>query len=127
MFDFPGCRTCLAPLQPDDGHDLCPSCLGLEHLREGLSENPCMNCGIMPQAVRAARFAEADHLTGMVDLPLSGQLDPAQPTRSKRHSSRVLSLKLTGGTPISEATILVKRVSSLPSHYKYCLPDLFPQ
>ncbi|KAK9542066.1 hypothetical protein VZT92_002064 [Zoarces viviparus] len=87
----------MAPLQPDDGHDLCPSCLGLEHLREGLSENPCMNCGIMPQAVRAARLAEAEHLTGMVDLSLSGQLDPAQPTRSKRRATE------TAGAPPKRA------------------------
>jgi len=33
----------MASLQPKDGHDLCPSCLGLERLREGLSENPGMN------------------------------------------------------------------------------------
>ncbi|GLD74087.1 uncharacterized protein AKAME5_002622700 [Lates japonicus] len=34
------CSTCMALLQPDDGHNLCPSCIGLEHLREGLSDNP---------------------------------------------------------------------------------------
>ncbi|XP_036956139.1 uncharacterized protein LOC119020706 [Acanthopagrus latus] len=31
------CSACLAPLQSEDGHDMCPPCLGLEHLREGLS------------------------------------------------------------------------------------------
>ncbi|XP_037604355.1 uncharacterized protein LOC119475586 [Sebastes umbrosus] len=27
MLNSPGCNTCMAPLQPEDGHDLCPSCL----------------------------------------------------------------------------------------------------
>ncbi|XP_068583377.1 LOW QUALITY PROTEIN: uncharacterized protein [Cebidichthys violaceus] len=87
MFNSPGCRTCMAPLQPEDGHDLCPSCLGLEHLREGLSENSCMNCGIMPRVVRAARLTEVEHLMDEDDLPLSGQLNPAQPTHSKRRAT----------------------------------------
>ncbi|KAK9513167.1 hypothetical protein VZT92_026727 [Zoarces viviparus] len=64
----------MAPLHPDDGHDLCPSCLGL-------------NCGIMPRAVRAARLAEAEHLMGVVDQPLSGQLNPTQSTWSKRRAT----------------------------------------
>ena len=82
MFSSPGCNACMAPLQPEDGHDLCPLCLGLEHLKEGLSENSCMNCTIMPRAVRAARLAEVE-LMGDAD-PLSEQLTPAQPTRGKR-------------------------------------------
>lgn len=27
----------------EDGHDQCPSCLGVEHLREAL-EDPCIHC-----------------------------------------------------------------------------------
>ncbi|MEQ2176011.1 hypothetical protein GOODEAATRI_023758 [Goodea atripinnis] len=38
------CMDCGAALQADDGHDLCPICLGRDHLVEALSENLCMNC-----------------------------------------------------------------------------------
>ncbi|KAK5935151.1 hypothetical protein CgunFtcFv8_020537 [Champsocephalus gunnari] len=75
---FNGCNTCMASLQPEDGHDLCPSCLGLEHLREGLSEDPCMNCTIMPRAVRAARLAKVELLTEGA-FPLHSQLQPNLP------------------------------------------------
>ncbi|MEQ2169049.1 hypothetical protein GOODEAATRI_020898, partial [Goodea atripinnis] len=35
------CAFCLSLLQqPEDGHDLCPSCLGAEHLFKALSEVP---------------------------------------------------------------------------------------
>ncbi|XP_075336649.1 uncharacterized protein LOC142397191 [Odontesthes bonariensis] len=69
------CSACMAPLQLEDGHDLCPSCLGLGHLRQGLSDESCMNCGILPHAVRAARLAEVERLLGP---PLSPQLTPDQ-------------------------------------------------
>ncbi|MEQ2175177.1 hypothetical protein GOODEAATRI_015427, partial [Goodea atripinnis] len=42
----------------DEGHDLCPTCLGRDHLVEVLSENPCMNCSFMPRALRVARLAQ---------------------------------------------------------------------
>jgi len=81
MLNSPGCNTCMGPLQPEDGHELCPSCLGLEHLE--LLEDPCMNCTIMRRAVRAARLAKVE-LMDDAGLPLSEQLIPARPTDSKR-------------------------------------------
>lgn len=80
------CASCQAPLQPEDGHDLCPTCLGPEHLREALSDNPCMNCSYMPWAMRAARLAEFEPPEGEGDLPSSGQLPPPQLRRSKRRA-----------------------------------------
>lgn len=41
-----------APLQQVDGQDVCPPCLGVEHLQEGLTENACSNCSILPRSVR---------------------------------------------------------------------------
>lgn len=73
------CSSCLAPLDAEDGHDQCPACLGIEHLRAGVSDDPCMNCSFMPFSVRMARLAEMD---GDTVLPLSGV--PAQPTTMKR-------------------------------------------
>ncbi len=78
----------MVSLQPEDGHDMCPLCLGLEHLREGLSEDPCMNCSIMPWSVRAARLVEVEDLLGHTPLPEqmtpAQVLLPAQPSLAKR-------------------------------------------
>ena len=70
MFTSIQCRIISFYFKPEDDHDHCPSCLGLEQLREGLSEDPCMNCTIMPRAVRAAE----------VELLTEGGLPPAQST-----------------------------------------------
>ena len=59
----------MASLQAEDGHDQCPACLGVEHLREAVSGNPCMNCSFMPHALRLARLAEVE---GRPGLPPSG-------------------------------------------------------
>lgn len=73
------CASCAASLQADDGHDLCPACLGLDHLREGLSENPCMNCSYMSRALRVARLAQ---LTSDGDPSPPGEAAP--PRRARR-------------------------------------------
>ncbi|XP_041817854.1 uncharacterized protein LOC121624267 [Chelmon rostratus] len=80
----------MAPLQPEDGHDLCPSCLGIEHLKEGLSEDPCMNCSFMPRAVRVARLAEVEQFFSGVPSPEvltdTRRRSPARPSRPKRRA-----------------------------------------
>lgn len=86
MDDSHFCASCEAPLQSEDGHDLCPACLGPEHLREALSDNPCMNCSYLPWSVRAARLADIDCQEDEGDLPPSGQSPPAQQKRSKRRA-----------------------------------------
>ncbi|MEQ2164448.1 hypothetical protein GOODEAATRI_006745 [Goodea atripinnis] len=75
------CMDCGAVLLADDGHDLCPTCLGRDHLVEALSENPCMNCSFMPRALRVARLAQLCPQDD-ADLPPSGQVAPFG--RSKR-------------------------------------------
>lgn len=80
------CRDCLEPLQQEDGHDLCPTCLGVEHLREGLSENACPNCFVMPRAVRLARLAAVDPCTDS-----QSELPPAQSETLKRPANAALS------------------------------------
>lgn len=92
----------MAPLQLEDGHDLCPSCLGFEHLKEGLSDDPCMNCGIMPWAVRAARLAEVEQLLGSTSsighLTPAQRLVPDQTGQSKRQAAEA-----AGPTPAKTA------------------------
>lgn len=84
------CVTCGAALKADDGHDLCPACLGLDHLKEALSDNPCMNCSYLPRAVRVARLAQLSSSEG-ADLPPSGQVPPPVTKHSKRLSDPTTS------------------------------------
>ncbi|MED6259124.1 hypothetical protein ATANTOWER_017369 [Ataeniobius toweri] len=89
------CMDCGAALQADDGHDLCPTCLGRDHLVEGLSENPCMNCSFMPHALRVAQLAQWCPQDD-ADLPPSGQVAPSR--RSKRRGETTVSLPPLGGS-----------------------------
>ena len=50
------CVQCHAAMNVLDGHDCCPSCLGIDHLREALA-NPCPACSMMPLEVRRLRLA----------------------------------------------------------------------
>ncbi|MEQ2280895.1 hypothetical protein AMECASPLE_024894 [Ameca splendens] len=70
------CMDCGAALQADEGHDLCPTCLGRDHLVEALSENRCMNCSFMPHALRGARLVQLCPQDD-ADLPPSGQVAPS--------------------------------------------------
>ncbi|MEQ2185321.1 hypothetical protein GOODEAATRI_017014 [Goodea atripinnis] len=67
------CASCSAPLQPEDSHDMCPPCLGVDHLREALSDHACSNCSVLPQAVRLARLSSEEQ---PVDWAVSLQQDP---------------------------------------------------
>ncbi|XP_074544637.1 uncharacterized protein LOC141804210 [Halichoeres trimaculatus] len=80
------CTSCGLSLPPEDGHDLCPTCLGPEHLREALSGDPCMDCSYLPRAVRAARLAGVEGPAADAGLPPSGQPPSACRTRSKRRA-----------------------------------------
>ncbi|KAK7895505.1 hypothetical protein WMY93_020830 [Mugilogobius chulae] len=92
MLESLSCKSCLAPLQPDDGHDLCPACLGVDHLREGLSDNPCMNCTIMPRSVRSARLAAFVDPEGGLSGPQSDHTQVEQSAGRKREGERTSSL-----------------------------------
>ncbi|MEQ2157366.1 hypothetical protein GOODEAATRI_001121 [Goodea atripinnis] len=73
----------------DDGHDLCPTCLGRDHLVEALSKNPCMNCSFMPRSSRVARLAQLCPQDD-ADLPPSGQV--AHLRCSKRRGETTVSV-----------------------------------
>lgn len=55
----PTCKLCPNTLLPDDGHDRCPSCLGIQHLKEALTD-PCLHCSMLPLSERHLRLAELD-------------------------------------------------------------------
>ncbi|MEQ2177034.1 hypothetical protein GOODEAATRI_034410, partial [Goodea atripinnis] len=58
---------------PEDGHDVCTPCLGVDHLREALSDHACSNCSVLPRAVRLAWLSSVEQL---VDWAVSVQQDP---------------------------------------------------
>ncbi len=78
------CISCMAPLSPEDGHDRCPSCLGIEHLRQALTENACSNCTCMPLAERTARLVKFDSSFAETGLPPSGTPAYSPPLGPKR-------------------------------------------
>ena len=74
------CNDCRAPFDPEDGHDGCPSCPGVEHLRQGLTELACVNCSCMaqlegkinsqpPAAQRDSAMSHGSHKCTRTDLP----------------------------------------------------------
>ncbi|MED6256376.1 hypothetical protein ATANTOWER_024759 [Ataeniobius toweri] len=72
--------SCGVPLQVEDGHDLCPKCLGVGHLREALTD-PCMNCSILPLPVRENRLRQVENLLFAAELPPSGMPQPCSGRR----------------------------------------------
>ncbi|MEQ2169294.1 hypothetical protein GOODEAATRI_023565 [Goodea atripinnis] len=84
------CASCSAPLQPEDGHDMCPPCLGVDHLREELSDHACSNCSVLPRAVRLARLSSVEQPP---DWVVSVQQDPLPlgqaPASTKRSAEDV--------------------------------------
>ncbi|CAL8315617.1 unnamed protein product [Boreogadus saida] len=79
------CVACTASLEPEDGHDSCPPCLGLEHLRESLTDGAFMNCSLLPWALRVARQAEMENRATSNDPSALMGRPPNQPGRSRRH------------------------------------------
>lgn len=51
------CASCRAPLEMDDRHRECPSCLGLEHLHQDLTDMACVACVYLSMVARNARLA----------------------------------------------------------------------
>jgi hypothetical protein len=80
------CTLCMAVLQADDGHDCCPSCLGLEHLKQGLTEDACMNCSVMSSERRTSRITMVQGLLGESLPP-----PPPRKTTSKRKNTESTS------------------------------------
>ena len=81
------CGSCMASLEPEDGHDRCVSCLGVDHLREAITDEACINCSIMPRSIRLARLAQLDPLSCLPSFQ-SGGADSCRDAAQKRPASR---------------------------------------
>ncbi|KAI7805569.1 putative disrupted in schizophrenia 1 protein-like [Triplophysa rosa] len=53
------CKLCPNNLLPDKGHEFCPSCLGIQHLKDALTD-PCVHYSLLPLWERRLRLAELD-------------------------------------------------------------------
>ena len=107
------CSSCQVGLQPDDGHDLCPACLGPEHLREALEGDPCMNCSYMPRASRLARLVEVEPPQGDDDLAPSGQASTPRTRRSKRQTHAATAAPASKRTSRSDRSRLSSKVEQI--------------
>lgn len=69
--DAPFCSTCMTPLETEDGHLACLSCLDVDHIRAALTEHACMQAAVLPLADCEHRFT--DHVVNDDSmLPPSG-------------------------------------------------------
>lgn len=96
------CADCRAPLEIGDGHDMCPPCLGVEHLRQGLTELACMNCACMSMTVRSARLARLESV--FASQPPAVQRGDARatcPPKRKRTHEAPTSSKQGRDDPLS--------------------------
>ncbi|CAL8339509.1 unnamed protein product [Boreogadus saida] len=95
------CVACAALLELEDGHDSCPPCLGLEHLRESLTDSACMNCSLLPWVLRVARLAELENRATANNPSALMSLPPNQPGRlgRQRHDGAAA----TGAPPKKKA------------------------
>ena len=104
----------MARLHTEDGHDQCLACLGIEDLRTGISDNPCMNCSFMPLSIRRPRLAAVE--TDAALLPTSGGADPRAPRgRGCRHSN----VTAPHGPPrkVKKMDTLAHKVDTLSSEF----------
>ena len=108
MLSSPVCNSCMAPLRTGDGHDQCPLCLGVEYLRTGVSDNPCMYCRFMPLSVRRARLAAVEGDAAL--LRASGGADPRSPRGCERSTA-------SHGPPgkVKKVATLARKVDTLSS------------
>lgn len=108
------CVDCRAPLEPDDGHDLCPSCLGIGHLKQGLTDQACANCTCLSLATRAARLAQLEGQLASCPppAPRDGSLSPRAPKRPTQHPRKAPSVPKR-----KKVDPLVQRVDTLTSEF----------
>ena len=98
-----------------DGHDRCPSCLGMEHLEAALS-NPCPECSIIPLERRQLRLSSAFPNTSRVLATATGKQrgtkrghsEDREHSKSKRRAS---STKLA--KRMDELTSTVQKLQAL--------------
>ncbi|MEQ2174657.1 hypothetical protein GOODEAATRI_010018 [Goodea atripinnis] len=93
------CMDCGAVLQADDGHDLCPTCRGRDHLVEALSENPYMNSSFMPR-----ERASDQGLATRVEQ-LSTELAEMKSLLQSRHSDASLPTAGLSSPPMPDLSV----------------------
>ncbi len=108
------CVDCQAPLEPDDGHDRCPSCFGIEHLKQGLTQQACMNCNCLSLTARAARLAQLER--GWNSQQPSAQRDCVVSPKEQR-SRRAESREAPSESKRRKIDPLAQKVDNLASEF----------
>lgn len=65
---------------------LCPSCLGVGHLREALSDDSCLHCACIPLAERSARLAMVESTMPRGTLASSASPRKESKRRKRQHA-----------------------------------------
>ncbi len=93
------CSTCSGPMDLRDAHIHCPDSLGIDHLKEALTD-PCPDCSLMSLEIRQQRLAKfwpgsEDWLTPVKTRTQTGSKRSASktegPLKKKRAPTVVLS------------------------------------
>lgn len=74
-------KSYLVRLSSEDGHDRCPLCLGIKHVRQALTDKACINCICMLFAQRISKLARVClHSASPQDLSVTGTHRVMPPT-----------------------------------------------
>ena len=103
----------------EDGHDQCPHCLGVEHLKQGLTEEQCMNCSYMSRDLKLARLLEVQQQQQETtsQMPPSGVVTHEKCKRKASPAKKALPKKKTKKTEKTEKSRLDVKVDSLASQF----------
>ncbi len=84
MSYHPCVSGCCRSLAPQDGHDHCLTCLGIQHAEEAFVDGSCSSCGDMTISELRNRLRCVKHGGVPLPLPRSG----VRPGNTERHSIR---------------------------------------
>ena len=114
------CAGCRAPLEPEDGHMECPACLGIDHLRQGLTEFACMSCTCISRTALAARLVQVEAGTAQAHERADERAPVLRPTRRRsttRHTASKSKRKKGGlAQKVDSVTTELERLRGLWAH-----------
>ena len=108
------CVNCRAPLEPEDGHDKCPNCLGMEHLRQGLTEQACVNCSCLSVVAWVVRIDQLERELNPHPPPAKSHLGSPK-AQKHRADTREVPAKMRCKLPKPEP--LNQKVDTLASEF----------
>lgn len=121
------CTLCGTPMDVNDPHDNCPTCLGIKHLREALTD-PCLHCSQLSIQQRQARLAG---LEGETDCLLSNTATKKSTNTAKRkavsHAPQKTKMPKRSGALTRRVDALSDNVTQIRELLLSMQPQLQPQ